>query len=256
MARKGRVRPRIRLAGSSASQAWRLGVLVVACTARGVRATDRSSRPCRFGGGGVGAGSQGLAQEDLEGERSPGRTVLALPVTNPVREARTRRWSKALKRPTLPVAPAPPLLARVGEGARPARGGPIGACGCSRWFRLPWRLQVMCGGRSSNRSARAHRIGGGVRCLRPAAKAVRKVPGGRWNRKKATAAVTRCGCRRGDSSRGTKRVARMAMHAATGLSGSQKRLGQQTRRTPGSAAGCNKPATLGDGHPLRWCETT
>jgi len=46
-------------------------------------------------------------REDLEGERSPGRTVRIVPVTTPVRRARTRRWSKALKRPAL--LPAPPL---------------------------------------------------------------------------------------------------------------------------------------------------
>jgi len=81
--------------------------------------------PCRFGGGGAGAGSQGLVQEeDLEGERSPGRTVLALPVTNPVREARTRRWSKALKRPTLPVEPGSASARKGGGGSAARTRGP------------------------------------------------------------------------------------------------------------------------------------
>jgi hypothetical protein len=35
----------------------------------------------------------------------------------------------------------------------------------------------------------------------------------RWNHRRATAAVTRCGCRRGDSSRGVKRVAGTALVA-------------------------------------------
>lgn len=75
----------------------------------------------------------------------------------------------------------------------------------------------MCGGRPSNRSARAHRIGGGVRCLRPAAKAVGRCPEVGGTARGATAAVTRCGCRRGDSSRGTNSVAGMASCAATGF---------------------------------------
>jgi hypothetical protein len=31
---------------------------------------------------------------------------------------------------------------------------------------------------------------------------------------------------------------------------------QETRRTPGSAAGCDKPASSGRRKPSRWCETT
>lgn len=42
----------------------------------------------------------------------------------------------------------------------------------------------MCGGRPSDRSVRAHRIGGGVRILGPAAQAAGSVAGDRWNCKR------------------------------------------------------------------------
>jgi hypothetical protein len=76
------------------------------------------------------------------------------------------------------------------------------------------------------------------------------------NGKKATAAVTRCGCGRvgffggyetrrgecGDSS-----------GSASAVSGERE---HETRRTPGSAAGCNTSATPVRREPSRWCETT
>jgi hypothetical protein len=75
------------------------------------------------------------------------------------------------------------------------------------------------------------------------------------NHRRATATVTWCGCRRGDSSRGTNvRRGECARPEAPVRPESRRRI--ETRRTPGSAAGCNKPATSGDGKPSRWCETT
>lgn len=206
---------------SSACQAWRLVVLVTACTARVDRTTDRSSMPPPASAVAASVSPARVRQVDLEGERSPGRTVLAsFPVSNPERTARTRRWSKALKRPTRPGRAEFRYFRPQGWGKRhtAAPGGPIDAWGmfaatsvvveASRW---------MCGGRPSNRSARAHRIGGGVRCLRPAAKAVGGCPEVGGTARGATAAVTRCGYRRGDSSRGTNCVAGMALRAATGF---------------------------------------
>jgi len=114
----------------------------------------------------------------------------------------------------------------------------------------------MCGGRPSNRSARAHRIGGGVRCLCPAAKAVGRCPevGGtvRRQRPRRRGAAADEGILRGvrNASRGWRCARRPACPVRK--SGTQ----YETRRTPGSAAGCNTPAPPGDGQPLRWCETT
>jgi hypothetical protein len=93
--------------------------------------------------------------------------------------ARARRWRKASK------WPAPPI---VRPRLRQRRGDAIGGSSAA-----------MCGGSSSNRRARAH--------PRPVMAPGAQAPGGRRNRKGATAVVTRCGYRRGDSSRGVKRVA-------------------------------------------------
>lgn len=115
----------------------------------------------------------------------------------------------------------------------------------------------MCGGRPSDRSVRAHRIGGGVRILGPAAQAAGSVAGDRWNCKRCNG--------RGDAvrlpargffegyepaSRGSHRVVLPPDSSGGGTRSTE------TRRTPGSAAGCNTPATSGDGKPPRWCKTT
>lgn len=173
-------------------------------------------------------------QEDLEGERSPGRTVLALSVTNPVRTARTRRWSKALKRPTLPVEPGSASTRKGGggsaavPGARPVPGELAVTSVVEEAPGDVWRSAEQSVGQSpSNRRGRPVSLSG--------CESGRVVPGGRWNRRRATAAVTRCGCRRGDSSRGTKSVAGMAMRAAAGLSGRKSgTLGNATNPRIGS----------------------
>jgi hypothetical protein len=88
-----------------------------------------------------------VRQEDLEGERSPGRTVLAsFPVSNPERTARTRRWSKALKRPTLPGRAVFDVFHPQGWGIphAAAPGGPIDAWGNSRRLRSSWRPPGGC----------------------------------------------------------------------------------------------------------------
>ena len=221
--RKGRVRPRTRLAGVFGPPGLAPGG--PRHSVHGTRRQDDGSEldaPSRFGGGGVGPARKGDRQEDLEGERSPGRTVLASPVTNPVREARTRRWSKALKRPTLPVEPGSASTRKGGGGSAAvpgARSMPGELAVTSVVEEAPgdvWRSAEQSVGQSpSNRRGRPVSLSG--------CESGRLVPGGRWNRKKATAAVTRCGCWRGDSSRGTKRVAGMAMCAAAGLPGPQER---------------------------------
>jgi len=61
-----------------------------------------------------------------------------------------------------------------------------------------------------------------------------------------------------NSSRGVKRVAGNAPALRIGLSrqvGTEARK-QETRRTSGSAAGCDKPAPSGRRNPSGWCETT
>jgi hypothetical protein len=63
-------------------------------------------------------------------------------------------------------------------------------------------------------------------------------PRSRENGKGATAAVTRCGCQRVEPSRGTN-VRRGEGRDRLG----NESIGPETRRTPGSAAGCNKPAS-------------
>ena len=64
----------------------------------------------------------------------------------------------------------------------------------------------------------------------------------RRNGKGATAVVTRCGCRRGEFFEGYE-----TRRGKGGAPAHRKRWGGagaiETRRTPGSAAGCNKPAT-------------
>jgi hypothetical protein len=77
----------------------------------------------------------------------------------------------------------------------------------------------------------------------------------------ATAAVTRCGCRREEFFEGCETRREEASARPRGRSGSpgMRRGGvdwPETRRTPGSAAGCNKPATSERRKPSRWCETT
>lgn len=117
---------------SSACQAWRLVVLVTACTARVDRTTDRSSTPPPASAVAASVSPARVRQVDLEGERSPGRTVLAsFPVSNPERTARTRRWSKALKRPTRPGRAEFRYFRPQGWGKRhtAAPGGPIDAWG-------------------------------------------------------------------------------------------------------------------------------
>jgi hypothetical protein len=64
------------------------------------------------------------------------------------------------------------------------------------------------------------------------------------NGKGATAAVTRCGCHR-EVLRGVEVASRGTCLRA-----------RETRRTPRSAAGCDKPATPERRKPSRWCETT
>jgi hypothetical protein len=67
----------------------------------------------------------------------------------------------------------------------------------------------------------------------------------RANGKGATAAVTRCGCRRGMSFEGYRiHVARSVRASPEPLRWSPGAV-RETQRTPGSAAGCNKPANPG-----------
>jgi hypothetical protein len=80
------------------------------------------------------------------------------------------------------------------------------------------------------------------------------------NGKAATATVTWCGFLRGESFEGCED--RRGEGVGT-PDGSQIRLvvgrepgSRETRRTPGLAAGCNKPATSERRKPSRWCETT
>jgi len=65
------------------------------------------------------------------------------------------------------------------------------------------------------------------------------------NGKGATAAVTRCGCRRGVSFEGYE--PRCGDHrtdrSRLGDQPESERAMRETQRTPGSVAGCNKPAT-------------
>jgi len=162
---------------SSAPQAWRLvwsssqrarhastGRRIGARCPLPLRRWRRRSRP------------QGRRQEDLEGERSPGRTVLASPVTNPVREARTRRWSKALKRPTLPVEPGSASTRKGGGGSAAvpgARSMPGELAVTSVVEEAPgdvWRSAEQSVGQSpSNRRGRpaSPEVGGTVRRQRP-----------------------------------------------------------------------------------------
>jgi hypothetical protein len=146
---------------SSTPQARRLGALVTACTARVDRATHRSSVPlplrrwrCRFRPQGRGRRTSkgNEAQEEPCWRRSGIHSGACL--------ARTRRWSKALKRPLPWWSRVPvPLPARVGETERGSRPGARSVTwGSSRRFRLSrGNPGEMCGGRPSNRSARAHR---------------------------------------------------------------------------------------------------
>jgi len=73
------------------------------------------------------------------------------------------------------------------------------------------------------------------------------------NDKKATTTVTWNGCRRGEFFEGCD-SRRGKWHLSAG--GFVRTKAQETRRTPGSAAGCNKPASSVRSKPSRWCETT
>jgi len=73
------------------------------------------------------------------------------------------------------------------------------------------------------------------------------------NGKKATTTVTWNGCRRGEFFEGCD-SRRGKWHRSAG--GFVRTKAQETRRTPGSAAGCNKPASSVRSKPSRWCETT
>jgi len=79
------------------------------------------------------------------------------------------------------------------------------------------------------------------------------------NGKGETATVTWYGCSR-ECLRGVcKCVARKGsvLPPRSGLPGRGSGIrGPETRRTPGPAAGCNKPATSERRKPSRWCETT
>jgi len=104
------------------------------------------------------------------------------------------------------------------------------------------RPPEVCGGPSSDRRARAHLSAGAFSTTRMRKQA--GTAGGRRTAGEATATVTWCGCRTRGFFEGYEQRRGDAQNA------------QETRRTPGSAAGCNKPATSGDGEPSRWCETT
>lgn len=86
----------------------------------------------------------------------------------------------------------------------------------------------------------------------------------RGNARKGTAVVTRCGCEGRASSRGRTRggeavdvVIASSRRLETAV-GTERDTSQraETPRTPGSAAGCNKPANRRRRKPARWCETT
>jgi hypothetical protein len=78
------------------------------------------------------------------------------------------------------------------------------------------------------------------------------------NGTRATAAVTRCGCERGELFEGCepRRGERPGRPDSSFGSASRGARRRETRRTPRSAAGCNKPATVVRRKPSRWCETT
>jgi hypothetical protein len=78
------------------------------------------------------------------------------------------------------------------------------------------------------------------------------------NDRKATAAVMRCGCWRGELFEGCepRRGERPGGPEKPGLQVARVGSRRETRRTPRSAAGCNKPATAVRRKPSRWCETT
>ena len=166
--------------------------------------------PCCFGSGGAGHRPQGRGQEDLEGERSPGRTVLVT-FRYPFRSAPGTNSSveQGPEAATLPVESGPvPLPARVGEAGRGSKPGARSMTwGNLRRLRSSWRPLGGCveDGRAIGRP---EPIGSaGLRC----SSWLRKQSGGGigsgGTARGATAAVTRCGYRRGDSSRGTKCVA-------------------------------------------------
>lgn len=60
----------------------------------------------------------------------------------------------------------------------------------------------------------------------------------------------------GDSSEGTNRVARIASHERLCFGRCSARRQRETRRTLGSAAGCNTLASRPRCKASRWCETT
>jgi len=94
------------------------------------------------------------------------------------------------------------------------------------------------------------------------------------NGKGETATVTWYGCRRGDSFEGYEpRCGDRRKTRCPGKPGLRRLKTRETQRTPGSAAGCNRPATPSSKHenvsllanrayererrkPSRWCKTT
>jgi hypothetical protein len=86
-----------------------------------------------------GGATRQRGREDLEGEQSPGRTCLLLPVSNPVRRAHGLVGG---------ARPRSGLLARSSVHG-PGNGGVLRSGG---------RPSAMCGGSSSNRRTRAHPV--------------------------------------------------------------------------------------------------
>jgi len=173
---------------SSACQAWRLVVLVTACTARVDRTTDRSSMPPPASAVAASVSPARVRQADLEGERSPGRIVLAsFPVSNPERTARTRRWSKALKRPTRPGRAEFRYFRPQGWGKRHAAapGGPIDAWGMFAATSVVVEALQVDVWRSAEQSVGQSPSDRRGRPVSPSGcESGREVPGGRWNRKR------------------------------------------------------------------------
>jgi len=78
------------------------------------------------------------------------------------------------------------------------------------------------------------------------------------NGKGATATVTWCGCSRGDFFEGCEERREDRLGTPTSFRFGRDSLGtrdRETRRTPGPAAGCNKPATSERRKPSSWRET-
>jgi hypothetical protein len=185
-------------------------------------------------------------REPLEGSDRIGRSWSSLRGE----AARSEAFATRKGPPNAPRVPPRWCAARHGHRFGGARGDPAAsAVGSSRLRPVRgrrgashgWQQRARCRPEGPWRGIEAQE---GQGAGWPATVGMRTGPDGgakprsRENGKGATAAVTRCGCQRVEPSRGTN-VRRGEGRDRLG----NESVGSETRRTPGSAAGCNKPAS-------------